>query len=588
MKNILLILLLIFASQVIFADSLDVTGYKQIPNDISATRYSRPDANDNQCALIKVLTALENLGFESNLGIVGDIEKKQGEYWIYVSPGERRLSFWGSGYMRYNYNLPEPAQSGKVYQMIVVPKGVSDGGIATGYVLLKSEPTGAKVWIDNEYMGVTPYQSEMTAGYHDYRLEKEMYYPKEGGFTIRLNETTSEEATLDPNFGGLTITSTPISGAAITLDGKLTEFVTPHTFEMLSSGGHSVALSIDLYEPESRQVSIRDNETVNLEIPLTPVFGNISITTDPAAGIFIDEQQVATGTYNDILKKGVHTIEARLDKYYPQSRKLDMKAGASKSINFKLKPITGNLSVETTPPEAEIIINGTSYGTSPRIIPDLIIGTYEIELRRENHATVKKSFEIKENERTTINENLDNFTEVTIQSSPSGASLTLNGKSEGTTPQKLTTNFGKNMIKLTKSGYNDLQETFTVTEKQNSYSFTLVSDQKAMAQLDFTKYKKRKNWWLTGTLVTAGTGAYFMYSADKAGKNYETATTDATSLYDQMEQHYTISYAAIGVSGFCAIMTIINASKQGRAKKRMSVAAVPVEGGGVLSVRVDF
>ncbi len=588
MKNILLILLLIFASQVLFADSLSVTGYKQIPNDISATRYSRLDANDNQCALIKVLTALENLGFESNLGIVGNIEKKQGEYWIYVSPGERRLSFWGSGYMRYNYNLPEPTQSGKVYQMIVVPKGVSDGGIATGYVLLKSEPTGAKVWIDDEYMGITPYQSEMTAGYHDYRLEKEMYYPKEGGFTIRLNETSTEEATLDPNFGSLTINTIPINGAAITLDGKLTEFTTPHTFEMLSSDEHTIALSIDLYEPENRQVSIRDNETINLDIPLTPVFGNLSITTEPAAAIFIDEQQLGTGTYNDILKKGVHTIEARLDKYYPQSRKLDMKAGANETIHFNLEPITGDLSVETTPPEAEIIINGTSYGTSPRMIPELIIGTYELELRKENYASVRKSFEIRENERTNVNENLDNFTEVTIKSSPSGANLTLNGKNEGTTPQTLTTNFGKNTIKLTKSGYNDLQETFTVTEKQKTYSFTLVSDQKAMAQMDFDKYRKRKNRWLTGTLVTAGAGTYFAWSANKAGNDYETATTDATSLYDQMEQHYTISYAAFGVSGFCAIMTIINAAKQGKAKKRMNVAAVPVEGGGVLSLQVKF
>jgi len=90
----------------------------------------------------------------------------------------------------------------------------------------------------------------------------------------------------------------------------------------------------------------------------------------------------------------------------------------------------------------------------------------------------------------------------------------------------------------------------------------------AMAQMDFNKYKKQKNIWMAATLVTAGTGAYFLYSSDKAGNDYETATTEATSLYDQMEQQRTISYAAFGASGVCAIFTIINATKQSKAKKK--------------------
>ena len=587
MKHIYLIIFL-FISQIIMADSLDVASYKQIPNDISANRYPRLDANDKQCALIKVQTSIENLGFESNLGIVGNIEKRQGEYWIYVSPGERRISLWGTGYMRYNYNLPESTKSAKVYEMIVVPKGVSDGGIATGYVLLKSEPSGAKVWIDDEYMGITPYQSEMTAGYHNYRLEKEMYYLKEGSFTIRLNETNTEEITLDPNFGILSITTTPVDGALIILDGKTTEFTTPHTFEMLPSGNHTIALSINLYEPENRQVAIRDNETTNLEISLTPVFGNISITTEPAAGIFIDDQQVGTRVYNDILNKGVHTIEARLNKYYPQSRKLDMEAGTNESINFKLEPITGNLSVLTTPAEAEIIINGTSYGTSPRMIPDLIIGTYDLELRKGNYTTVRKSFEIKENERTNINENLDNFTEITINSSPSGANLTLNGKSEGTTSKRLSTNLGKNTLKLTKAGYNDFEDTFTVTEQKSTYSFTMVSDQKAMAQMDFKKYKRRKNWWLGGTIASAAAGGWFYYSANKHYDEYKTATDDAGNLHSQIETEDMIWPIAFGVSGVCAVMTIINGSKQSKAKNRMNISAVPLGNGGMLCVQMKF
>jgi len=238
MKKLYLITFVLIAN-VAISQTLEVTDFRQIPNDISASRYPRLDANDNNCALIKILTSIKGMGFESNLGIVGNIENKSGEYWVYVSAGERRLSFWGEGYLKFNYNLPEATQSGKVYQLVIVPTGASDG-IATGYILLKSEPPGAKVWVDDEYMGISDFQKEMTAGYHEYKLEKEMYHPKEGSFTIKLNETTTEEVALDPNFGTLTITSTPVDGASIILDGKATEFVTPHTFEMLGSGTHTL------------------------------------------------------------------------------------------------------------------------------------------------------------------------------------------------------------------------------------------------------------------------------------------------------------------------------------------------------------
>jgi len=588
MKHVYLAIFL-FISTLAFADSLDVAGYKQIPNDISAQRFDRYDANDKLCALIKVISDIDNLNFDAGMRIVGNVEKKAGEYWVYVSPGERRLSMWGSELLRYNLNLPLSSESGKVYQVVATRKGESDfGGMATGFILIKSQPSEANVWIDDEYMGTTPFQREMTSGYYDYRLEKEMYYPREGGFTVKVNETLTEEAPLDPNFGSLTVTTPSVDGAKITLDGVPTNFRTPHTFDVLSSGKHTIALAIDLYEPVNQEFTIRDNENTSLSIELDPVFGNVAITTSPEADIYIDGELLASSFFNNILRKGVHTIEVKKDKYYTQTRKIDMKAGATETWAVELKPIYGSLSVMTNPPDAEIIIEGKSYGFTPRIIPEILIGSYEITLKKENYATIKTTTEVIENERTKVDKDLSNFKEITIESNPPGATLFVNGKNEGTTTTKITTNFGKNSIRLSKTAYNDLEDTFTVSEQQSTYSFTLVSDQKAMAQMDFNKYKKQKNIWMAATLVTAGTGAYFMYSSDKAGNDYETATTEATSLYDQMEQERTISFAAFGASGVCAIFTIINASKQSKAKKRMNITAIPIEGGGMLSLQVKF
>lgn len=584
MKHYLLVLFL-FAAQIALADSLDVTGFKQIPNDLSATRYPRYDANDKTCALVKVNTDLENLGFESNMKIAGEIEKKAGEYWIYVSPGERRLSIWGPNLIRYNFDFPDPPQSRKVYQLVVTRKGAGGvTGASTGFVVLKSQPPGAKVWIDEEYMGLTPFQREMAVGFYNFKLEKEMFYSKQGSFTIKINETEKQELVLDPNFGSLKLTSAPVNGALITLDGTPTKFKTPYTFDTLTSGEHTVSLTLDLYEPVNRTVTVSDKETASLDIPLNPVFGNVKITVTPEADIYIDTEMKAVGTWEGILARGMHTIEVKKDKHYPQTQKIDMKAGAAETLTFTLKPIIGSLSVMTEPPEAEIFINGQSYGETPKIIPDLIIGTYEITLKKDGFSTVTTSAEVKENQRTSVNQDLKNFREVTIKSNPSGANLTLNGKFEGTTPKTLTTQFGKNTLILSKSGYNDLHETFTVTEQQETYSFNLVSNQKALTQMEFNKYKTRKNWWLGGTLASAAAGGYFYYAANKDYTDYENATSEATNLHDQVETYDKLWPTFFGVSGVCAVMTIINTSKQSKAKKKINITAVPWGDGGMVAV----
>lgn len=584
-----LLVLFLFATQIALADSLDVTGYKQIPNDLSATRFERKDASDRSCALVKVITDLENLGFESNMKIVGSIGKKAGEYWVYLSPGERRLSIFGPGLLRYNFDFPELPQSGKVYQLVVTSKGAGGAtGDASGFVVLKSQPSGARVYIENSYVGNTPCQQEMKVGFYNFRLEKEMYYPKEGSFTIKVNETERPVVTLSPNFGSLKVSTTPVSGAVITLDGIPTKYKTPYTFDTLATGNHTIALSLDLYEPLSKSFSVLDSETTRLDFVLNPVFGNISITTQPEATIYIDTEMKATGAWEGILTRGIHTIEAKKEKYYPQTQKVDMKPGATESVNFSLKPIVGSLSIMTEPPEAEIMIDGKSYGQTPKIIPELIIGTYEIILTKDGFSTVKTTAEVKENQRTSVNQDMKNFREITIKSNPSGANLTLNGKSEGSTPKTLTIQYGKNTLTLSKPGYNDLNETFTVTEKQETFTFNLVSNQKALAQMDFKKYKTRKNWWLGGTLASAAAGGYFYYAANKGYTDYDNATSDASDLHDQVETYDKLWPTFFGVSGVCAVMTIINASKQGKAKKKMNLTAAPVDGGGVFGITMNF
>lgn len=59
------------------------------PFDTSAKLLPRPDSEGINCALIKMVLPMPNISFDGD--IVGDIEFKYGEYWIYLPKGSRNL-----------------------------------------------------------------------------------------------------------------------------------------------------------------------------------------------------------------------------------------------------------------------------------------------------------------------------------------------------------------------------------------------------------------------------------------------------------------------------------------------------------------
>jgi hypothetical protein len=590
-KSFFTLFFLVFIAANLVADEFEVKSFEKAVNDLSARTHARNDVNDNPCALIRILTDLNGLSFDSNSGIVGNIEKKTGEYWLYVSAGERQVKIMKEGFIPLNYNLPESINEFAVYRMILTGKksGEATTGIKTGMILIRTIPEGADVWVDEVYKGKSPFQQEMASGYYNFRLSKKYFYEKTGDFRVFVDSTNKLEIPLDANFGSLNLSVLPAGLATkVTIDGGDLQLRLPATIDTLPTGSHNIILQTDLYEPATRTFIIEDNKTTRLEVPLNPIFGNIEITATSNDQIFIDGILKNSGTYNGILIAGLHTIEVKREKFYTDSRKVSIAAGITEKLQITLKPIIGSLSVLTTPPEADILINTENKGKSPRIINDLIIGNYEIILKKEGFATVKTQAEIRENERTTLTENLTNFREVHISSNPSGAQLTINKKSEGSTAKTLTLPFGENTIRLEKTGYQTLEQKFTITEQQREYSFTMLSDAKAMAKADFSKYKKHKNWWLAGTIASAGIGGYFYYSANKHYNEYKTATTDAEDLHNQIATEDKIWPAAFIASGICGTMAIISASKQGKAKQKMGFSAMPVEGGGLLSIQMNF
>ena len=127
MKRIQLFILItsLLFSLSALGQELVVKGMKLDASDLSAGTYVRKDLNEKTCALVKVLLPIENAVFEGN--VIGGVENKSGEYWVYMSEGSKELRVKHPNYLRLHvnfldYGIEQSGVKGKcTYTLTLVP-----------------------------------------------------------------------------------------------------------------------------------------------------------------------------------------------------------------------------------------------------------------------------------------------------------------------------------------------------------------------------------------------------------------------------------------------------------------------------------
>jgi hypothetical protein len=396
----------------ISAQQINVEKFIFLENDLDArVTYPKKDQNNEVCALIKVVT--KHTGFSFDIGSLGVVasEQKTGEIWVYIPRGAQKITIKHAqlGVLR-NYIFPMPIESANVYEMLLTTADVEivvkEKIIETQWLVITTEPTGANVFINDDYLGKTPYQGQLPAGDYNYRIENPQYHTQAGKIKI----TDKKEVlnfNLKPNFGNIYISSLPEAGMQIYLNNQNTDKTTPATLYKLNSGKHTVKLINEWYEPIEKEFDVKDEQTINTSFTMQAVFANIKIKTNGNASIEIDGKKRANGEFNDRLRKGIYTVKLKHEQYYEQEFQLIVEANKNQELSYELKPKTGTLEIVSTPFDATILLNNKNYGTSPNTIKNLLIGKYTLKIQKEGYKEVVKTFEIKENEITKIDLKLE-------------------------------------------------------------------------------------------------------------------------------------------------------------------------------------
>lgn len=116
MKKIILIALLVITGQ-IFANEFKVNLFTLNPDSKIAIRYPRLDQNKQACALILIETKLRDIVFSSDQTIIGDIQLRQGRYYLYVPASTTTLKFSKEGFDVLEYKLPVSLKSSGTYTL---------------------------------------------------------------------------------------------------------------------------------------------------------------------------------------------------------------------------------------------------------------------------------------------------------------------------------------------------------------------------------------------------------------------------------------------------------------------------------------
>lgn len=152
-----------------------------------------------------------------------------------------------------------------------------------------------------------------------------------------------------PSFGRISVTSNP-SGAVIYLDNAI-KGLTPLTLDSIPNGNHVVVLRLDGYQDSLK---------------------NVVVTAD-------------TQTLNAVLIPITTTATTRTTAIATQSPEQT----ASPQITG-----SGSLSVTTTPPGAQVYVDGGMKGITPTTIPGLSPGVHAIVLKMEGYQDLTTSITI--------------------------------------------------------------------------------------------------------------------------------------------------------------------------------------------------
>lgn len=288
-KTLFLTIMILFgASFTVFAQPLKVTSFYANSRDLSASRFEKKDINGVPCGLIKVWLPMSDVKFVGN---VLDYSYKNGEWWVYMTKGSKRVTIKTSKYPPLCFEFVEKRiqiQSNVTYVMTVeLPVALTKG-----FLKLKGDKellSSAVLTIDGKeekYEEEKPY--ELGIGTHKVCVLLDCYKPFEQMVDIKGGELDTLRVELEAICAMFTLESD--ENAWIYVDGvkkgkgylstKL-DFGKSYKFESRKFGRFRNSFYKSIDNDTDRSIAMPQTQSKPSRRPAFFITGNIAYGFEP-------------------------------------------------------------------------------------------------------------------------------------------------------------------------------------------------------------------------------------------------------------------------------------------------------------------
>ena len=214
-------------------------------------------------------------------------------------------------------------------------------------VTVLTEPAGATVLVDGAARGATPAKLELDAGTHRIELRQAGFKPWVTDVQVVANQAqTLGPVRLGLPDGTLVVRTDPV-GASVSVGGAFRGRA-PVTLDVRPDVALALVASREGYEPGTAQLTVGAGERREVQLSLTPIFGEVTVMAEPAsAEVFANGRSVGRSGQAIKLPAARTDIEVRLAGFRPYRTAVTPRPGLPQVLNVRLE---AGLGATDTPP----------------------------------------------------------------------------------------------------------------------------------------------------------------------------------------------------------------------------------------------
>ncbi len=258
--------------------------------------------------------------------------------------------------------------------------------VATGTLILDSNPTGAQILIDGAAHGATPATMTLPAGAHVIELRSANAASRSISVAVPAGTQVSQYIEIGrsrPTTGRLSVRTNP-TGARVTVDG-VAKGTSPVTLDDVTPGEHTVVVSTRDGDSVKQSVTVEADTTASLLVPLAvggaaPLFGFVAVSAPVELQLFENGQLLGSSQSERVMvAAGSHQLDI-VNKALGFRASRTVQVTPNKVVAIPVKLPTGSMAVNAVP-WANVFLDGVDVGETPLGNLQATIGSHELVFR---------------------------------------------------------------------------------------------------------------------------------------------------------------------------------------------------------------